>query len=153
MEKRMPAKRVEVVSIRMVREKNIMYAKRTVDSPANVYALVASFLDESDREQFLVICVDNNLQPTNISVVSIGALTETIVHPREIFKTAILSNAKGIIFAHNHPSGSATPSDVDISVTKRLVEGGAILGIEIYDHVIIGSGSGEYISMKEKGII
>ncbi len=81
-----------------------------------------------------------------------SSVNSSIVHPREIFKTAILSNAASIIISHNHPSGDPTPSKEDISITTRLKECGKILGIEVLDHVIIGEYD-KYLSFKEKGLL
>ena len=76
-------------------------------------------------------------EPTNITVVSVGSLNKAIVHPREVFKTAILSNAASIMAFHNHPSGDPNPSKEDINITLRLKECGKIMGIELLDHIII----------------
>jgi DNA repair protein RadC len=83
--------------------------------------------------------------------VSIGGLHSSIVHPREVFKTAVKRSAASIILAHNHPSGDPTPSQEDISITRRLIEAAKIIGIELLDHVIIGDST--YCSLKEKGLI
>lgn len=77
--------------------------------------------------------------------------TSSLVHPREVFKAAILANSDGIILSHNHPTGDPTPSREDMEVTKRLVEAGGIVGIEVIDHVVIGD-NGKYVSFKERGI-
>ncbi len=84
-------------------------------------------------------------------IVSIGTLNASIVHPREVFRPAILHASNSVIVVHNHPSGDPTPSNDDIELTKRLAEAGKILGIELLDHVIVGNGS--YISLKERGVI
>ena len=83
--------------------------------------------------------------------VSVGELSSTVVHPREVFSRAVRKSAYGVIFVHNHPSGDPTPSDQDIMTTKRLVEGGEILGIKVLDHVIIGDG--RYLSMRMLDLI
>ena len=87
-----------------------------------------------------------------MNIVSIGTLYSSLVHPREVFKTAILSNAASIILFHNHPSGDPEPSTEDTTITKRIKEAGTLMGIELLDHVIIGS-EGRFYSMKEQGII
>lgn len=96
--------------------------------------------------------MDTKNQPIAINVVSVGTLSSSLVHPREVFKPAILSNSASIILSHNHPSGDCTPSSEDISVTARIKESGKLLGIELLDHIIIGDMDG-YISVKEKGIL
>ena len=99
----------------------------------------------------IVCCLDMKNQPTSISVVSIGSLNSAIVHPREVYKTAILSNAASIIIAHNHPSGIVDPSHEDITLTNRLDEAGKIIGIKLLDHLIIGYGN--FYSFKEEGML
>lgn len=144
-------KRVDIVSIKMVKESSFLYENRRVNSSVDAIELFKRFLNESDREQFLVCCMDIKNQPTSINVVSIGTLNSSLVHPREVFKVAILANSASIIVAHNHPSGDPTPSKEDINITIRLKEAGKIIGIDILDHVIIGEN--KHISFKEKGIL
>lgn len=145
------AKRVEIVSIKMVKEGSIKYANRSIENPFDIYVLVKNFLEDSDREKLLVVCLDTKNQPINISTVSVGTLNSSLVHPREIFKTAILSNSNQIILAHNHPSGISAPSSEDKAMTNRIREAGTILGIELIDHIIIGDD--EYFSFKENKLI
>lgn len=147
-----PAKRINIVSIKMVRESTMLYDIRKISSPVDAVELGKKFLEDSDREQLLMCCLDNKNQPTVLNVVSVGSLNSSIVHPREVFKAAILSNAASIILYHNHPSGDPTPSSEDISITNRLKECGKLIGIELIDHIIIGS-EGRYCSLKEKGIL
>ena len=91
-----------------------------------------------DREQFLVACLDAKHAIIGVNVVSIGSLTLSIVHPREVFKPAILLNSAAIICAHNHPSGDPTPSFEDRVLTSRLRQAGDLIGITILDHLILG---------------
>lgn len=149
---KMPAKRINIVSIKMVRESSILYDVRKIGSPSDAAELGRRFLDEADGEELIVCCLDTKNQPISMSVVSIGSLNSSIVHPREVFKVAILSNAASIILFHNHPSGIADPSKEDISITTRLKEAGKLIGIELIDHIIIGS-EGKYCSLKETGIL
>lgn len=146
------SKRVDIVSIKMVKEKSIKYETRIISTPNDAQYLFRRFLEDSDREQLIVVSLDTKNQPTTINVASIGSLNSSIVHPREIFKSAILSNANSIIIAHNHPSGDVNPSKEDISITKRLKECGELIGINLIDHIIIGDNN-RFISLKEKGII
>ena len=104
-----------------------------------------------DREQFIIACLNTKNEPTNILVVSVGTLNKAIVHPREVFKTAILSNAASIVALHNHPSGNSEPSQQDIELTNRLYEAGELLGIKLLDHLIIGDRT--FTSLKEKGYL
>ena len=98
------------------------------------------FFDGLDREQFLVCCLDAKHTVIGVNVVSVGSLTMSIVHPREVFKPAILLNAGAIICAHNHPSGDPAPSPEDRQLTKRLNGAAELLGITLLDHVILGDG-------------
>jgi len=109
-------------------------------------------LSDSDREKIMAICLDSKNQPTCITTVSIGTLTSSTAHPREIFKTAITSNSAGIILAHNHPSGDLSPSRDDITTTERLKEAGDLLGIDLLDHLIIGQDD-RYLSFREQGLM
>lgn len=147
-----PAKRVNIVSIKMVREGSILYNIRKINSPLDALALGKQFLEDADREELIACCMDAKNQPISINVVSVGSLNSSIVHPREVFKVAILSNAASILVFHNHPSGDISPSTDDINVTNRLKEAGKIIGIELLDHIIIGS-ENKYCSLKEKGVL
>jgi DNA repair protein RadC len=152
-EGKMPAKRVNIVSIKLVRESSVLYSEvRKICSPSDAAILGRRFLEDADREQLIVCCLDTKNQPQSINVASIGSLNSSIAHPREIFKTAILSNAASIIIMHNHPSGDPSQSQEDVNITKRLKEAGKIIGIELLDHIIIGS-EGKYCSLKEEGIL
>lgn len=146
-----PAKRINIISIKMVREASVLYDIRKIDSPKDGAELGKRFLQDLDREQLIVCCLDTKNQPTAINVVSVGSLNTSIVHPREVFKPAILSNSASIILFHNHPSGDPEPSKEDISITERIKESGIILGIKVIDHIIIGNDS--YCSLKERGIV
>lgn len=143
------AKRIDIVSLKMVRESSILYADRRISSPNTVVNLFRSFLEDCDREKLIVCCLNSKNEPTSITTVSVGSLNSSVVHPREVFKTAIMSNAASIIIAHNHPSGDTTPSKEDKDITLRLKEAGDIIGIKLLDHIIIGYE--KYLSLKEEG--
>ncbi|HGH7179271.1 TPA: DNA repair protein RadC [Bacillus luti] len=145
------AKRVNIVSLRLVKESSLLYKERSVRSPEDGYKLLKQFLEDADREHFIVVSLDTKNQPVAINICHIGSLNASIVHPREVMKSAILSNAASIIVGHNHPSGKVEPSKEDIEVTKRLVEAGKIIGIDVLDHIIVGDET--FTSLKEKGII
>lgn len=146
-----PAKRVNIVSLKLVKENSFLYPDRNVRSPEDAYKLLKQFLVEVDREYFIVVCLDTKNQPTAINVCHIGSLNASIVHPREVLKPAILSNSASVIVAHNHPSNDPTPSREDIEVTKRLAEAGKIIGIDVLDHLVVCSD--KFISLKEKGYL
>ncbi|UYO63638.1 DNA repair protein RadC [Acetobacterium wieringae] len=144
------AKRIQIVSLKMVRESTILYEARKISSPKDAAGLGQRFLEEADREQVIVCCLDNKNVPINLNVVSMGTLNTSLIHPREVFKTAIMSNAASIVLFHNHPSGDPEPSQEDISITKRIADAGTLMGIELLDHIIIGL-EGRYLSLKEHG--
>ncbi|RIW31615.1 DNA repair protein RadC [Bacillus salacetis] len=146
-----PAKRVNIVSLKLIKENSFLYPDRNIKSPDDAYKLLKQFLIEADREYFLVVCLDTKNQPTAINVCHVGSLNASIVHPREVLKPAILSNSASIIVAHNHPSNDPTPSREDIEVTKRLAEAGKIIGIEVLDHLVVCAD--KFISLKEKGYL
>jgi len=147
--KKESSKRVNIVSLKLVKESSILYQKRSIRSPQEGYEFIREFLEDKDREHFIVVSLDTKNQPTNINISSIGTLNAALIHPREIFKAAIVSNACSIMCFHNHPSGDATESREDIEVTKRLVESGKILGIDLLDHIIVGDDT--FTSLREKG--
>ncbi|MGG3887339.1 JAB domain-containing protein [Brevibacillus panacihumi] len=145
-----PAKRVNIVSLKMVRESSLLYPQRRIRMAKDAEGLFRKFLQENDREQFLLLCLNTKNEPTAIHTVSVGSLDASIVHPRETFKIAILSISASIIVAHSHPSGDPTPSQQDLAVTKRLREAGELMGITLLDHIIVGS-EGAFVSLKEGG--
>lgn len=142
-----PLKRINIVSIKMVRESSVLYNIRRISEPKDIVDLGKKFLYELDREELIVACLNAKNEVNSINVVSIGSLNNSIVHPREVFKTAILSNAASIVMIHNHPSGDVTPSKEDKEITLRIKESGTILGIKLLDHIIIGNNT--YYSFKE----
>ncbi|MDB8789188.1 JAB domain-containing protein [Romboutsia sp. 1001216sp1] len=145
-------KRVDIVSIKVVKDYSIQYSPRKVSNPRDAYKLFERFLLDIDREKFLVACFNTKNEPVNISVVSVGTLNSSLVHPREVMKTAILSNSNSIMIAHNHPSGSLEPSTEDKNITDRLIKVCEILGIKLLDHIIIGT-KDNYFSFKENLLI
>jgi DNA repair protein RadC len=120
------------------------------DPEAVVKAIRASIKDKA-KEHFKLILLNPRNKIIGISIISIGTLNASLVHPREVFKDAITHSAASVVLAHNHPSGDPEPSEDDITITKRLIEAGKILGIAVTDHVII-SKSG-FFSFKEKNLI
>ncbi len=149
---KMPAKRVDFVSVRLVKEGSTKYPQRFINNPQDAARLAEEFIADSDREQVIAICLDVKHQPTSIAIISVGTVHSSLVHPREVLKQAILSNASAIILAHNHPSGDLTPSKPDIDMTKRLSEATEIMGIDLLDHIIVGDGR-RYASFREQGLM
>ena len=102
------------------------------------------------QEQFICVSLNGAHEILAIRVVSVGTLTHTLVHPREVFADSLADRAAAVILAHNHPSGALAPSAEDLNLTKRLCEAGRLLGIEVLDHIIL-SPNGEYMSFIEAG--
>lgn len=122
-----------------------------IKSPEDVADLVMDDMKHLDREHFKVILLDSKHAVVGIETVSIGTVDSSLVHPREVLKPALEKSASAIILVHNHPSGSVSPSDEDILVTKRFVRCCDILGIEILDHIIVGYEG--YKSLRESGYL
>ncbi|MFS8158828.1 MAG: RadC family protein [Candidatus Roizmanbacteria bacterium] len=125
-------------------------ASVSITKPEDVVNLVSEIRNKK-REHMIALYLDARNRLIKKHTISIGLLNASLIHPRETFMEAIACNAASVILAHNHPSGSVEPSEEDVAVTKRLIEAGKILGIEISDHIIV-SGFG-YVSMKERGEI
>jgi DNA repair protein RadC len=139
-----------LVRVELVRERPAPFGE-PVTSAADVFALLKDHAARWDREHFLTILLDGSHRVVGIDEVTVGIMNASLVHPREVFKSAILANAGAIIAAHNHPSGDLRPSSEDRAVTKRLVEAGTLLGIRVLDHVIV-TGTG-YYAFSEAGEI
>ena len=141
---------LDFVSIRLKKEHTIR-SDVTITSPEAAIDFIQKELGDYDRELFIVLNINNAGMPVNASIASIGTQNEAIVHPREIFKTAILSSASAIILMHNHPSGNCQPSSEDISTTERLCLCGQLLGIRVVDHIIFSQES--YFSFNQNDIL
>ena len=130
--------------IKLVKEKTAVYydGRKKIDCPEALYTVGKQILNdyiEEDREALAVILLDTINKPIGNYVVSTGTLNQSIVHPREVFKKAIVASANKIMLLHNHPSGDTNPSREDVLVTKRLAEVGEVVGIEVLDHLIVSS--------------
>ena len=121
-----------------------------ISSPEDVDGLLRGRIANLDRENFVAVLLNTKNEVIEFPTISVGTLSASLVHPREVFKPAIRASAAGIVLAHNHPSGQVGPSREDREVTRRLKEAAEIIGIEVLDHVILGDG---YFSMKEHGIL
>lgn len=123
----------------------------SVKSHQDVIKVVRQKLKDKKKEHFLILCLDTRNNLKKISTISTGTLDANLVHPREVFKEAIQSLSSSIILVHNHPSGNPEPSEADIDITKRIMETGKIVGINVLDHIIVGDNTS--FSFKEKGIV
>jgi DNA repair protein RadC len=126
-------------------------ARTPLGSPAEVYAAFGPLMEDLKREVFRVALLDAQNGLVRDVVISEGTLSASLVHPREVFKPAILESAASVILLHNHPSGDPTPSREDIRLTRQLVECARLLDLRVHDHVVIGRG--RFISLAERGMI
>ncbi len=142
--------RIPIYRVTLVRETSVSASSRLIEVPADAHEILREFIGDSDREHFVVLLLDSRNRVIGINTVSIGNLNSSIVHPREVMKAAILANAAGIILCHNHPSGDPDPSGEDLSMTERLKLAGELLGIPVFDHLVLGNST--FCSFKERGI-
>lgn len=143
------ADKLEQVAIRMV-EQPPLYSNEPMNNPDVAIRVMNEFLSQMDRELFCIVNLQADLTPINMNIVSVGSLNKALINPREIFKSAILSNAHSMMLIHNHPSGNLTPSTSDIQTTARMQELGELMGISLVDHIITGR-NGNYYSFRDKG--
>ncbi|PIP40295.1 MAG: DNA repair protein RadC [Desulfobacterales bacterium CG23_combo_of_CG06-09_8_20_14_all_51_8] len=136
--------------VNLIRESDDSYEWPPLSNPKTVFDFIKP-LEDKDREYFVAIFLNAKNVPLGVHLVSIGDLTASTVHPRESFKAAILASACSVVFAHNHPSGNPDPSGADIKITQKLKEAGDLLGITVFDHIIVGRDC--YHSFRESGQI
>jgi DNA repair protein RadC len=129
--------RVPIYRVMLVREASTTLEQPQIRSSRDAAVIFRAYLGNVDREHFLVAMLDQKNKVIGINTVSMGSLTASVVHPREVMKPAILSNAAALLCCHNHPSGSPQPSQEDRALTKRLVDVGKLLGIALLDHIIV----------------
>jgi DNA repair protein RadC len=122
-----------------------------IRDPESVVRAIRASIKDKAKEHFKLILLNPRNKIIGISTISIGTLNASLVHPREVFKDAIKHSAASVVLAHNHPSGDPDPSEDDLTITKRLIEAGKILGVEVIDHIIIAKNG--FLSFKEKGLI
>lgn len=145
-------KKIDVVSIRLVKDGSVL-SEKSIQVPLDAVEILGKEMCELDREVLCVINLRTNGVPINCNFVSMGAVDSAFAHPREIYKSSILSNATSMIMIHNHPSGNLTPSKWDTMITDRLLKLGDLIGIPLLDHIIVGGDNCSYFSFKEKGIL
>jgi len=141
----------EGYGVRVVREQpELPFPKPLISGPDDIRGLLQRQLAFQDREVFCIVVLDARNQVLGVNTVSIGSVSASIVHPREVFRPAILMGASSLILSHCHPSGNPEPSKDDIELTRRLHNAGEILGIQVLDHIIIADT--QFLSLKEKGL-
>lgn len=141
---------IPTIKLKLIKEKNEGYVVNKINSPEDTFEIANAFLNNADRENLIALFLDTKNNVIGIHTISIGTLNASLVHPREVFKAAIIANSAKMILVHNHPSGDPYPSKEDIKTTTKIVEAGDLLEIKVIDHVIIGN---TYISLKEEGVI
>jgi DNA repair protein RadC len=152
------AKRRKRYGWRLVRESDAGVEVSSADrlpcrSPRDAYTIMAPFAAQEGQEVFWMLCLDSQHRVTRDGVVVItrGILNSSLVHPREVFREAVLRESAAVILCHNHPSGDPTPSPEDRLITEQLAAAGRVLDIPVFDHVVIGAGC--YTSFAEQGLL
>ena len=148
----MDERNLNVVRVKLI-DDTPLFGNELIQTANDAIFLMQKELRNCDRETFCALHLNAKGKPLSMSIISIGELTSTIVHPREVFKASILSNASAVIFMHNHPSGELTPSEEDKKATKRLEMAGQILGIPVVDHIIVGENKENYYSFHANDIL
>jgi len=141
--------RLPKIKLTVVREGYEPSPIRTISDSQKIFEFLRGYFHGHDREEMLAVILNSKHKIVGLHTVSIGSLTLSIVHPRETFKAAIVMNAAAIILAHNHPSGDPTPSAEDRTLTTRLSQAGALLGITVLDHIVVGDD--RYVSFADEG--
>ncbi len=128
-----------------------LFSLKKITSPSDIAEIFIPLLRDNVKEEFYVVCLNSANKIKKIERISVGTLNSSVVQPREVFKTAIENDSANIILLHNHPSGNTEPSSEDISLTKKMVEAGKLLEINVFDHIIIAGNN--YTSLVERRII
>lgn len=143
-----PTRRVAAMRIEQVRERSVVYpGTGFVQGPNELAAVARAFIGGADREVFLAVYLSSKNRITAVEATATGTLNATLVHPREVFKGAVLANSAAVGLVHNHPSGDPTPSPEDLALTSQLLAAGEILGIRVLDHLVLGDP--DYVSIRE----
>ena len=139
--------------VKLMKETEFQYEHNKIIGAKMVYDLLQAIgLHEKAQEEFYSFYLNTKNRIIGMEMISKGSLNATIIHPREVFKGALLANAHAVILAHNHPSGDVEPSNADKTITTMLVDAGKLLDVKVIDHVIIGS-KGGYFSFSESSMI
>lgn len=140
----------QVVELKQVQCKT-NYTVQQIKSPSDAAAILIDLIGQSDREKFVVMMLNTKNEVIGIDIAHVGSINASIVHPREVFKSAIMNNATSVLVGHNHPSNNCQYSPEDLEVSRRLEEAGLILGIELIDSIIVGADN--YLSLREENIL
>jgi len=141
-----------------IRELKVVYASsknkpnlKSITNPKDIFNIISPVLKGESQENFLVLCLNVRNKLNGYFLVSKGTVDETLVHPRDVFKSAIITNSSSVVLVHNHPGETLRPSREDVATTNRLIETGRIIGIPVLDHIIVNDEN--YLSLKEEGYI
>jgi DNA repair protein RadC len=145
---------VPAYKMALVRDGSVKMDKRPqLTTPQDVGKLALRVLPDDGREHFFVFLLDVRNRVVGIVPVSIGSMSNSIINPRDVFGVSIVHKAAGVILVHNHPSSDPTPSEEDVAISRRLFTAGALLGVDVLDHLIVGSGTDSWVSLKERGLM
>lgn len=143
---------IPLYSCSLVRGENVKAETRMMTGAREAATIFKAVIGDADREHFAVAVLDARRKCIGVQIVSVGTLSASLVHPREVFKPAILLNGAAVVVCHNHPSGDPMPSTEDRKATRRLQRAGELLGIPLADHVVIGEGE-SFFSFREGGLL
>ena len=149
-----PAKACQIMAAFELGKRVAMFAGNTkpvIRQPTDIFEYFRDEMSLLPKEVFRVVVLDTKNRIVKEKIISEGTLNASIVHPRDVFRFAVVHSAAAVILLHNHPSGDPTPSRDDIQITKRLIEAGRLMDISVLDHIVIGDGN--FISMKEMGVL
>jgi DNA repair protein RadC len=150
------SKLISIFRITLVKDRRVAFEQCKLVNSQQSQPLIKKLIEsqgQPDREQFCVILLNSKNEIIGLNIVSTGNLSSAPVHPREVLKPAILSNASAMILCHNHPSGDLSPSPEDIAITARIVQAAKIMGITVHEHIIISMDDDSYYSLADSGLI
>jgi len=143
---------IDIIKLQVVKDGSIEYGNKAISGPKELAELGLKLVKNSDREMFILVCLNTKNFVNCIHLVSIGTLDKAVISAREVLKTALLANAASVAFVHNHPSGDPAPSPEDISMTNTLGKCADLFQIRVLDHVVVVD-DGRYESFRERGIL
>ncbi len=150
------SKFISVYRVSLVKDESISFGHRKLNNSQEAQSLIQSLIKtqgQPDREQFCVILLNAKNAVMGLNIVSIGGLSSTSVHPREVLKPAIIANSAAMVLCHNHPSNDLEPSHNDLFITRRIVQASELMGITVHEHIIISMDDDRYFSFADHGII
>jgi DNA repair protein RadC len=147
---------ISVYRVCLVKDATVTFGKECISSSQKAHAVIQKLIltrSQPDRESFVVAMLNAKNDLIGLNVVSMGILSSTLVHPREVLKPAILANAAAMILCHNHPSGDLNPSTDDLEITRKIIKASHIVDIQVHEHLIINMENEKYFSFADQGII